>query len=74
MYADIELRHADLNRGGRSILKDINWRVRPGERWILAGANGSGKTQLLKLLAGDVWPTPSARVRRIDRIDLFSES
>ena len=61
MYADIELRHADLNRGGRSILKDINWRVRPGERWILAGANGSGKTQLLKLLAGDVWPTPSAR-------------
>jgi len=67
MYADIELRHADLKRGGRSILKDINWRVRPGERWILAGANGSGKTQLLKLLAGDVWPTPTARVRRIDR-------
>jgi molybdate transport system ATP-binding protein len=29
------------------------------------GANGAGKTQLLKLLAGDVWPTPSrATLRR----------
>jgi molybdate transport system ATP-binding protein len=27
----------------------------------LAGANGAGKTQLLKLVAGSVWPTPTGR-------------
>ena len=28
---------------------------------MLAGANGAGKTQLLKLVAGIVWPAPAAR-------------
>jgi molybdate transport system ATP-binding protein len=40
------------------VLRDISWRLRPGERWALLGDNGAGKTQLLKLLSGDVWPTP----------------
>ncbi len=35
----------------------MNWQIRPGERWVLLGPNGAGKTQLLKLLAGDVWPS-----------------
>src|SRR5437868_4223937 len=29
------------------------------EHWVLAGGNGAGKTQLLKLIAGAVWPTPT---------------
>ncbi len=40
------------------MLRDLDWRIRPGERWVLLGPNGAGKTQLLKLLAGDVWPSP----------------
>ena len=60
----VRLRHVDLNRDGRQILKGIRWDIRPGERWALIGANGAGKTQLLKLLAGDVWPTPTRRARR----------
>ena len=60
----VDLEHVDLDRGGRRILRDINWRIRPGERWALLGANGAGKTQLLKLIAGDVWPTPTRRGRR----------
>ena len=43
------------------MLEDVSWTVRPGERWVLAGANGAGKTQLLKLVAGAVWPTPTGR-------------
>jgi len=39
----------------------VSWTIRPGERWVLAGANGAGKTQLLKLVAGSVWPTPTGR-------------
>jgi molybdate transport system ATP-binding protein len=46
------------------VLEDVTWTVRPGERWVLAGGNGAGKTQLLKIVAGSVWPTPTARGRR----------
>jgi molybdate transport system ATP-binding protein len=60
----IELHRIDLDRGGRRVLRGINWRIRPGERWGLLGHNGAGKTQLLKLIAGDVWPTPTRHGRR----------
>ncbi len=34
-------------------LHDINWTIRPGEHWLIAGANGSGKSALAAVLAGD---------------------
>jgi molybdate transport system ATP-binding protein len=56
------LLHAvSVRRGGKWVLRDISWRLRPGERWALLGDNGAGKTQLLKTLSGDVWPTPDER-------------
>jgi molybdate transport system ATP-binding protein len=67
-YLEVSLTHAHLRRDGRQVLKDLTWTIRPGERWVLAGANGAGKTQLLKLIAGAVWPAPAARpVRRYRR-------
>jgi molybdate transport system ATP-binding protein len=63
-YLEVRLARVSLERGGRGVLKDVSWTIRPGERWVLAGANGAGKTQLLKLVAGAVWPTPSARATR----------
>ncbi|HEX7416569.1 MAG TPA: ATP-binding cassette domain-containing protein, partial [Steroidobacteraceae bacterium] len=63
----IELAHVRLDRGGRRVLQDLSWHIRAGEHWLLLGANGAGKTQLLKLLSGAVWPTPSHRGRRIYR-------
>jgi molybdate transport system ATP-binding protein len=63
-YIAVELAHIDLDRGGRAVLRDIRWTIRPGERWLLFGANGAGKTQLLKLVAGAVWPKPTGRERR----------
>jgi molybdate transport system ATP-binding protein len=61
----VSIRHLGLRLGGRTVLKDLSWRIRPGERWVLLGANGAGKTQLLKILAGDVWPTPGSAAQRI---------
>ncbi len=60
-YVEVRLANVHLERGGRTILEDVNWTIRPGERWVLAGGNGAGKTQLLKLIAGAVWPTPTGR-------------
>ena len=45
-----------LTRSGRVLLQAVHWHIRPGERWLVIGASGAGKTQLLKLVAGDVWP------------------
>lgn len=42
---------------GPYILRDINWRVRPGEHWALLGPNGSGKTTLLSLAGAQRHPS-----------------
>jgi len=57
-YVEVDLAEVGLRLDGRAVLQSIDWRVRPGERWVLMGANGAGKTLLLKVIAGDVWPTP----------------
>jgi molybdate transport system ATP-binding protein len=54
----VSLRSLSVRRGDKWVLRDISWQLRPGERWALLGHNGAGKTQLLKLISGDVWPTP----------------
>jgi molybdate transport system ATP-binding protein len=64
----ISLRSVSVRRGGRWVLSDITLDLEPGERWALLGENGAGKTQLLKLMAGDVWPTPTGRGQRIYRL------
>ncbi len=64
----VTLNRIDLDRGGRAVLRDVTWRIRPGQRWLLIGGNGAGKTQLLKLLSGAVWPKPTARGSRHYRL------
>ena len=45
------------------MLRDIEWRIAPGERTGILGVNGAGKSTLLGLIAGTVTPT-SGRVKR----------
>ena len=40
-----------------TILKDINWEVKPGDRIGLVGVNGAGKSTQLKIIAGEIEPT-----------------
>ncbi|HEY0686257.1 MAG TPA: ATP-binding cassette domain-containing protein [Steroidobacter sp.] len=60
----IELADCSLIFDEHTALDEVSFTLRRGERWALIGANGSGKTMLLKLLRGDMWPTPTGRQRR----------
>ncbi|HNF05555.1 MAG TPA: ABC-F family ATP-binding cassette domain-containing protein [Mycobacterium sp.] len=48
---------------GRPVLRDVEWRIGPGERTGIVGANGAGKSTLLGLIAGTIVPD-SGRVKR----------
>jgi molybdate transport system ATP-binding protein len=63
----VTLRALGVRRGEKWVLRDISWRLKPGERWALLGENGAGKTQLLKLISGDIWPTPSRDAQGFER-------
>jgi cobalt/nickel transport system ATP-binding protein len=52
-----EVQGLGLELGGRAVLSDVSFAVRPGERVVLLGVNGCGKTTLLKALDGLVAPT-----------------
>ena len=60
----VELEACSVRLGRRFVLRDVSFTLNRGERWLLHGANGAGKTVLLKLLRGDVWPTPTGREAR----------
>ncbi len=40
-----------------AILRGIDWRVERGQHWVILGANGSGKTSMLRALTGYLPPT-----------------
>lgn len=55
-YACTEIVRADnvcIRYGRRTILKDLCWTVRNGERWAIEGQNGAGKSTLLSLVCAD---------------------
>ncbi len=51
--AIVNLKNVKIQYGPRTILKDLNWTVRRGERWALSGQNGAGKSTLLSIICCD---------------------
>ena len=49
----VDMNGVSITYGTRTILKDLHWHVRNGERWSLSGQNGSGKSTLLSLVCAD---------------------
>lgn len=44
-------------RQQHALLQDIDWRIKAGEDWAVLGLNGAGKSLLLNMISGNLWPT-----------------
>jgi ATP-binding cassette subfamily F protein uup len=60
---------------GRPLFRDVNFALGPGARLGVLGANGTGKTTLLRILAGEIEPD-SGEVRRAEglRVAYFDQN
>ena len=58
----VDLKGASLRFGDRVILDDVDWIIGPGDRYGIVGANGIGKTTLLRIIQG-LQPLDSGRVK-----------
>jgi len=53
----ISINNLTFEIGARALYDEANWHIKPGEKSGLIGANGTGKTTLLKLIVGEMKPT-----------------
>jgi ATP-binding cassette subfamily F protein uup len=63
-----------LHYGTQVLLDQVDLTIRRGERWGLLGRNGTGKTTLLRILAGELaadagerWLRPGVRIARLQQ-------
>lgn len=49
----VKLNKVSIRYDDRTILKELDWTVRRGEKWALSGENGAGKSTLLSLVCAD---------------------
>jgi ABC transport system ATP-binding/permease protein len=65
----VDLIDVSVSFEGRPVLRDVEWRIGPGERTGIVGANGAGKSTLLGLITGAVQPE-SGKVKRGKTVQL----
>ncbi|HIW45895.1 MAG TPA: ABC-F family ATP-binding cassette domain-containing protein [Candidatus Yaniella excrementigallinarum] len=53
----VDIENVSVSFDEHQVLRNITWRIGPGERTGILGANGAGKSTLLGLVTGDVQPT-----------------
>lgn len=53
--------------GERTILKELDWIMKAGEKWALEGPNGSGKSTLLSIICADIPQAYACKVTLFDR-------
>jgi ATP-binding cassette subfamily F protein 3 len=53
----ISINNLTFEIGSRALYDDANWHIKPGDKVGLIGANGTGKSTLLKIIVGEYTPT-----------------
>lgn len=49
----VKLSHVSVAYGEKMVLNNINWTIKPHQKWLLKGENGAGKSTLLSLIYAD---------------------
>lgn len=49
----VKMVNISISYGDKQVIKNVNWEIKAGEKWLLQGHNGSGKSTLLSLVNGD---------------------
>ncbi len=65
----VDLERVSYAAGDKLLLREVTWRLRPGESWAVLGPNGAGKSTFLRLVRGELWPLPDSRTRRRYQVD-----
>ncbi|MDY6997572.1 MAG: ABC-F family ATP-binding cassette domain-containing protein [Actinomycetota bacterium] len=72
---DLHRVHLEVGDPPRTLLDKVDWSIGPGARIGLVGVNGSGKTSVLRLLAGELSPTAGTVKRGLTlRIGYLSQA
>ncbi|MFR9503973.1 MAG: ATP-binding cassette domain-containing protein [Rikenellaceae bacterium] len=50
----VELHNISIKYGRHTLLNELSWELKRGERWALSGENGAGKSTLLSLICADI--------------------
>jgi iron complex transport system ATP-binding protein len=53
----LEFAGVSVVRGRKTLLDNVDWQVKEGERWVILGPNGAGKTTLLQIAGARLHPT-----------------
>ena len=49
----VEMKDIQIKYGSHTILQNLSWQIEQGEKWLLKGRNGAGKSSLLNMITGD---------------------
>lgn len=63
----VRLNKVSIRFGERTILQDLDWDMKAGEKWALEGCNGSGKSTLLSIICADIPQAYACDVTLFDR-------
>jgi ATP-binding cassette subfamily F protein 3 len=65
----IDLSNISLQFGGKYLFKEVNYKISSGDKISLVGANGTGKSSILKIISGSLQPE-SGEVLKQKRISI----
>jgi iron complex transport system ATP-binding protein len=69
----IDFTDVSLRRDGHTLVGPVTWQVELDERWVIIGANGAGKTSLLRIAAAAEHPSDGVAFvlgERLGRVDM----